>query len=393
MARKDKPFSVSPFATEAGRRGLDVSLNEPIMDQADVYGNRLKFIYNQQGALSPAQQDYYQRMQNQLPMYTPTSPSVDLSPSVSPFPIGYPTGMYQQGNVCIPKVGTYPGTDDFAPPAGQNFAKGQFYQIVSPKVTTRGQLFNTESYFRNVGAIRGKFFIRWKIPDLGITDQVSTGTWVPQFANGVIYKNITMPMSAPQGQTVNAQVELLKLDETTNELTVDDVTTAAIPTPGTTVPTDDDGIPVPPSSDCYVIGGINYCLATVAVAGCVSILGKIYCPAPGGTPTPPSTTPATLLTSPVSSIEDGQVMSIVGNNFGQYEVVDLKFEATAHSTSRPEWEGKRYVLDKAEQCDYSGKFTESVQMPTLASGVWATAPITCKGRTTLKQAITTINIT
>src|SRR5919106_2539621 len=105
MARRDKMFSVSPFASEAGRRSMDISFNDPLLDKEDVYGNRLRFEYTQTGALSPAQQDYYQRLQNQLPMYGQVTPSVDTSPSVTPFPIGCPTGMYQQENVCIPMVG------------------------------------------------------------------------------------------------------------------------------------------------------------------------------------------------------------------------------------------------------------------------------------------------
>lgn len=387
MARKDKMFAVSPFAAEGGRRGMDISLNDPLLDKTDVYGNRLKFIYEQGGALTPAQQDYYQRMQNQLPMYGGINqPSVSGDPSVTPFPIGCPTGFYQQGNVCIPVVGTFPGEDDFAPPAGQNFAKGQFYQVDAPTTTTAGQLFNTAAYFRNIGAIRGKFFIRWKIPDLGITDQLSAGVWVPQFSNGVIYKNLQMPANAPPGQRISATVELLHLDEASNQMTVDDVSTSSIPTPGT-VPAP---APPPTTQDCYVVGGINYCLATTPTAGCIQILGRYYCPS-GGTPTPPSGN-AVLVLSPSGSVNDGNNITANGSNFGQYEVVDIVFEAITHSTSRPEWENKRYLLNTTSQTDYYGKFSKLLQAPTLASGVTANGTIKGTGRTSMKTVTQAINI-
>lgn len=57
------------------------------------------------------------------------------------------------------------------------------------------------------------------------------------------------------------------------------------------------------------------------------------------------------------------------------------------------YEGKIYNIKKDEKCNGEGKFSQDITTPSLPSGKYGTAEIKAIGRTSQKQATTTINVT
>jgi hypothetical protein len=189
----------------------------------------------------------------------------------SPFPIGCPSGFFQEGNVCVPIIGTYPDETYGAPPAGQNFARGAIDHIEVPATVTAGQKFKLFVFMRNIGAIRGKFGVALVIDTWNI-DVVSPQGWVPRYTPAVIEIEATCPLNATLGDgTVPATIELQKLDEVTREYEIDDLGTANIPQPTGTTP--------PPEPECFTWNNVEYCETDEpSGTGCLTIGTKTYCP-------------------------------------------------------------------------------------------------------------------
>jgi hypothetical protein len=251
---------------------MGVSLNDPFSSaRDDVLNNRLQFVYNPSDPVSTLEQQYMQRMGNASdPRFSNMDVSVSLEPTSTPFPLGCPTGFYQQGNVCIPIVGTYPGDDFNAPPAGQDFARGEIEDVDLPSITVAGQTFQIRTHFKNIGAFRGKFATKITIAGISVTGSLSENGFVPGFARGIVYHNISMPANAPTAQSLEAQIELVRWDEVQNKFVTDDVGTVNIPSPGS--------VPPAPTTDCFTLAGVQYCVATVSGPGCIELNNKIYCP-------------------------------------------------------------------------------------------------------------------
>lgn len=273
MASRSKTFSVNPLAVEGGRRDTNVSLNDPFSSvRDDVLNNRLQFVYNPSDPVSVLEQQYMQRMGNYGdPRFSNMDVAVSLEPTATPYPLGCPTGFYQQGNVCIPIVGTYPGDDFNAPPAGQDFARGEIEDVDLPSTTVAGQTFQIKTHFKNIGAFRGRFGTKITIAGISINAKMSDTGFVPGFSRGIVYQNITMPANAPIAQDLEAQIELVRWDEAQNKFVTDDVGTVSIPSPGSAPPP-------PNTSDCFTLGGIQFCVSTSPGPNCIELNNKIYCP-------------------------------------------------------------------------------------------------------------------
>src|SRR5215213_9344361 len=197
--------------------------------------------------------------------------SISQEPTASPYPLGCPTGFYQQGNVCIPIVGTYPGDDFNAPPAGLDFAKGVIEDVDLPGTTEAGKTFQIRTHFKNTGAYRARFGTKITIAQINITAKISDTGFVPKFARGIVYQNITMPANAPLAQDLAAQIELVRWDEVQNKYVTDDVGSVDIPSPGSAAPPAN-------TNDCFTLGGIHFCQSTTTGPGCIEVNSKIYCP-------------------------------------------------------------------------------------------------------------------
>lgn len=247
MADRERKFTVSIFAPEGDLRQREINIQDSLFDATDPFSNRLKFVSQPAPPMSVLEQQIVERLRNQPQQFLdvlstggypagsfPISTSQD--PSISPFPIGCPTGFYQQGNVCIPVVGTYPDETTNAPPGGMAFAKGTIQYIkVSPALTQRGKQFQIQCFFVNEGGIPGRFYTRISIPQLNIANVESTGVMVPKLSQAVINKVFFMPTDAPLSTIFLAQVELLRLESETGTLAVDDAGTVDVPSPETVV--------------------------------------------------------------------------------------------------------------------------------------------------------------
>ena len=273
-------FDISLTGVEGGRSDMPISMNDPFFGvRDDIANNRLKYVYNQADPLDLSQQRLLQLLENQAGMGGGLygNPSVnEEGPSTTPFPIGCPTGMYQQGNVCIPIVGTYPGEYYGAPPAGQNFAKGRADDVIPDNVTERGKKFEVSLFMTNIGAIRGKFGTKVHIPLLNLELTSKVG-WVPQYSPAIIFAEGTMPNNAPFDTSIPCTVELLRLDEVSGDFEVDDVLTFNLQSPSV------DGPQTPGPDDdpvCFTIGGIQYCevAGTPNDSTCLKVGTTWYCP-------------------------------------------------------------------------------------------------------------------
>jgi hypothetical protein len=308
MAELEKILIINPYASEAGRQEAGISINDPLASGLqDIAQGRLRMTPGAAQYPGLSQQQINQLIGNQGRGGVTVKPSVSDKPNITPFPLGCPSGFFQQGDVCIPMVGTYPGGE--ALPAGYEKPKGLIKQAVPPEFTEREKEFYVQVFFENIGALRGKFFLRVLIPSLTI-DKESTGVWIPQFSNGVLYIKILMPGNAPALQAIPAVVEISHMDEASGNKVVDDTDNVNIPAPGTATPPasccptgqewDKCGCkcvpvgtitclavncpscgvtPAPPAAECYMLGGKFYCKCAVATTGSIEIGGSIFCPA------------------------------------------------------------------------------------------------------------------
>lgn len=262
---------------DGGTTDFPISINDPMWGARDDATNqRLKWLYQSGEPLSIEQQRLLQALENQAGLYD-SDVIIDTGERESPFPLGCPSGFFQEGNVCVPIIGTYPDETYGAPPAGENFARGVIDHIEVPASVVRGQKFSVFVFMRNIGAIRGKFGAALVIDTWSI-DVVSPQGWVPGRTPAVIEIQATCPSSAVLGDsTVPATLELQKLDEVTREYTIDDLSTANIPEPTTAPP--------PPEPECFTWNNVEYCETTTpSGTGCLTIGTKTYCPVNQPTP-------------------------------------------------------------------------------------------------------------
>lgn len=215
------------------------------------------------GTPSLAQQEIQQAQQN-LASGVVVQPSISTSPNISPFPLGCPSGFYQSGDVCIPSVDTAGMNLPSAPAAGHELPKGSIQQTISDQTTNDGSPFYITTYFTNNG-ILGKFFQHITIPDIGV-DVKSTGVWIPEGQNGVLYKQILMPGTTPTcSNGFSATIQLQHEDPGTGNLMVDDTDTVQVPCPGAGPTT-----PTPPfQQNCFTASdGSKWCSSPTDTGGC-----------------------------------------------------------------------------------------------------------------------------
>lgn len=279
MARAEKRLIISPYASEAGRQGTAISINDPWASAREDYlAGRLKFTPGGQNYPNLGQQQLGQALGNLSGLGPKVIPSISDRPDIVPFPLGCPANFYQQGDVCIPVVGSYPrGSLSNPAPAGYDIAKAIIKQIPTIENVNKGQYFYVTCFVENIGAFRGKFYLRVKIPLINI-DQESTGVWLPEFSNGLIYKRILMPENAPS-QEMAAVAEVSHLDEQNGSKIVDDSENFTVPSPGTGGPSPTPTpTPGPDTTDCQYLGGTFYCKCDTPSEGSIIIGGQNYCP-------------------------------------------------------------------------------------------------------------------
>jgi hypothetical protein len=279
LAKKLIPFEISLSGADGGSVDFPISINDPMWGaRDDITNQRMRFLYQSGEPLSLEQQRLLQALENQAGI-SHSDVIVSDDERESPFPIGCPSGFFQEGNVCVPIIGTYPDETYNAPPAGQNFARGVIDHIEVPPNIVAGQQFSCKVFIRNIGAVRGKFGIGL-IVDTWNLDITSPQGWVPRFTPAVIEVKATCPANATIGDgTIPATFELQKLDEVSREYTIDDVANQNLPQPRTNTP-------IPPTIECFTYNNKQYCLTTNPPTGgdCITIGTKIYCTA---TTTPP----------------------------------------------------------------------------------------------------------
>lgn len=253
---------------------IPISVNDPLMAIKDDYmQGRLR--------ITPGAAEFptlEERQQGRIGSDISLRPSVATTPNISPFPLGCPAGMYQQGDVCIPNVDMIPGADKFPRVAGAVFPSGHILDVIPPTDTYLGEDFYIQCLMENEGSVEGKFHLKITIPSLNIEDETQR-VRVPRFSKGLLYKRIRMPVGAASLESIEATAEISHDNEEEQHLSdepriVDDELEFEIPGP-TAEPPDEE---TPPGEECITVSGKSYCTTNDPNrVDCITIGNRRFC--------------------------------------------------------------------------------------------------------------------
>lgn len=365
MAVLAKDFVVS-------MKPVNIDVNQPGYDPTKQ--GQLQFNYTEQNPSDLQQSilDTLSQQQQYGAQQLGQTVDVSTSPNVTPFPLGCPTGFYQQGNVCIPAVGTYPSQFDFNSSPGIGIIDSVTFDTINKQI---GVPFNLICAMHTQGGSANQYFVSVTIPDWNLTTDNSPSVLVPGGTHAIIYKLLTPPAIAHTNRQTSGTLALLHNDPHTGVATQDGTTSFTFNDPS---PASSTLPPVgPPSPPPWY----QSCTPTACTSGAYFDIGSCQClPFPnmgGGTGSTTIINNTYIVLSPGTQVQSDTDVDLDGYNFAADEDVDIAINIVLHGNAT--YEGQTIKLNGTAKCDHTGHHKAKIHVPHIPALTFATGIVGCLG--------------
>jgi hypothetical protein len=378
MAVLAKDFVVS-------MKPVNIDVNQPGYDPTKQ--GQLSFNYTEQNP-NDLQQSILDQLSQQAQFGAQSQQQtvdVSTSPNVTPFPLGCPTGFYQQGNVCIPAIGTYPSQFDFNSAPGIGIIDSVTFDVINKQI---GVPFNLICAMHTQGGSANQYFVSITIPAWNLTTDASPSVLVPGGTHAIIYKLLTPPTNSATTGQISGTCALMHNDPHTGVATQDATFpfTFNAPSPASSI--------VPPITPPSPPPWYQSCTPTACTSGAYFDIGSCQClPFPNMTPTGGGTTTINntyIVLSPGTQVLSDTDVDLDGYNFHPDEDVDIAVNIVLHGSTH---EGEQIHLTGTSHCDHDGHHRARIHVPHIPDMTFATGILGCLGHISQHIASHALDIT